>query len=528
LNQKLIFFSFLLLLFSLFGNGTQGQPRQRYRYEREIKTNDEERVNVISLKKDGLAIVRDLNKYNQGLKKWEIELVDTTLSSVWLTELELGNQLIFVGYEYVPNYLFLLFRHGETDVYNVELFTINLAEKLIQTNKIRFELNFKMTHFTMAGKNAIFGGYVSGQPAVLLYNQSSDQPKVLPGLFIKDVALLDLRTNQNQSFNVLLAEHKEKQKNSLVVRTYDQNGYLLIDDIIEFDSKYTILSGLTSALENEEMIILGTYGQANDKRSYGFFSVVVDPFSNQTVSYTDFSSLSHFLDYLPENRAAKTRDKANRQKTLSRTPDYKAYVFPIRIEEKPNGFYLLAEMYTQSSHFDPYPYAPYFYNPYAYGYYPYGVSPYSNRYYSPPNPYSNTIRHSSADMIQTMVIRFGPHGRAEKDVSMKLDDIQQNGPNQVGDFLIARDSLYLAYKKEGNLVCQAATADLEENATIRETKIMLKSALDILKNDNENEGGIRFWYNHHFYLWGFQTIRSNSKDGNQTRHVFYVNSVSLQ
>ncbi|MEJ0056523.1 MAG: hypothetical protein WDN75_13245 [Bacteroidota bacterium] len=102
-----------------------------------------------------------------------------------------------------------------------------------------------------------------------------------------------------------------------------------MDDIIEIDPRFYILSGLTSALERDELIIVGTYGENREREALGFFSVVVDPFNEQQVSYSDFSSLEHFLDYLPPKRAKKIKQKASRQKTLGQQPNYTQHVAPL-------------------------------------------------------------------------------------------------------------------------------------------------------------------------------------------------------
>ena len=306
------------------------QLQQPFRFEQEIK-NSEDGFTVISLKKEGLALVRDMKKYAKGKSKWQLEIIDTTLTKVWSTELDLDSKLSLVGYEYAPQFVYLLFREGESDYYSFRLLTVRFYDKVIDSSEIKFEVNFKMTHFTMAGNNAVFGGYVSNEPAVLLYDQASDHPKVLPGLFANDIKLLDVRANQNQSFNVLLTERKGPDKKRLMLRTYDHDGNLLIDDIIDVDPKYTILAGLTSSLERDEMIIAGTYGEGGIKQALGVFSVVVDPFNDQPISYTDFCSLEHFLDYLSPRKAEKIKVRAQRQKTLGRLPDYKTYIVPLRL-----------------------------------------------------------------------------------------------------------------------------------------------------------------------------------------------------
>jgi hypothetical protein len=383
-----------------------------------------------------------------------------------------------------------------------------------------------MTHFTVAGNSAVFGGYISSEPAVLLYDQSTDHTKVLPGLFISDVSLLDVRTNQNQSFNVLLAERSGKEKRKLVMRTYDHEGNLLIDDVIEIDPGLTILSGITSALEREEMIIVGTYSDGS-KQASGFFSVIVDPFNDQPVSYTDFSSMEHFLDYVSPRRASKIKMKTQKLKALGRMPDYRAYTTPFRIEEMANGFYMLAEVHDPSNNVNSYPYGSGYSNPYGYGYYPYGLSPYMNRYYNSPYMYSNPVRNSDVRMIQISVVAFDSQGKPRKDASMKLDEIKLSTLEQVGDFIIVHDSILLAYKKEDEIKFLKESGEPGEKPLVKQSKIKLQSGNDELKND-ENEGGVHFWYNNHFYVWGYQRIKDATRTGDPTRHVFYINRLSAE
>lgn len=513
--------SFLVLLTSVTLEA-QVRFQQPYRFEMEVKPS-EEGITVISLKKEGLAVVQDINKYSQGKKKWRLEVIDTALNSLWSTELELELRQVLVGFEYSPQHLYLVFREGDSDMYNLNLVNIQLKDRMYQVDKIKFELNFRLTHFTIAGSSAIFGGYVASEPAVLLYNQSSDKPKVLPGLFIKDITLLDIRANQNQSFNVLLAERKGKDDKNLVVRTYDQDGNLLIDDVIHFDPRYSILSGLTSALELDEMVILGTYGGNNERQALGVFSVVVDPFSEQNVNYTDFASLRHSLDYLTPAKAVKVREKAQRQKTQSQIPDYKALVSPMRIEERSNGFYLLLEMYNQSSSFDLNPYSPYYYN-----------APYYTRNYSSYNapylynyPYS-PVRNPTVSMLEAMVIQFGMRGQVLRDASLKMEDIRQSSLEQVGDFAFSGDSVFIAYRKESDVYHISTTGELEERPAVSQTRITLKDQYDALRDEVKEEGSLRFWYDDHLFVWGFQTIKNITKEENKTRHVFYVNKISLQ
>lgn len=502
--------------------GAKSQIHQPFRYEKEREFS-ESGFTIISLKEEGLALIRDTDKFEQNKRKWLLEILDTTLTTTWSTELILENRLTIVGYEYYRNHLYLLFREGESNHFGFKLLTVLFKDQQIRTQSVQFDIDFRITHFTMAGGSAVFGGYVNNEPAVLLYDQKSDQPKVLPGLFVSDIKLLDVRTNQNQSFNVLLSEHKGRDDKKLIVRTYDPDGNLLLDDIIDFDRNLSILTGLTSTLERDELIIAGTYGEGSFRHALGFYSVVVDPFNRQEITYTDFSMLHHFLDYLPEKKAEKIREKKKNEKTAGNLSDFKAYVMPFRIEESNKGFFLLSEVYIPSQSSSPYPYNSSFYNPYLYGYNPYGFSPYMNRYYNSPYSGYNTVNSSEYKMVQSMVVRFNSQAKIEKDFSMKFDDLRENQLEQVSDFSIRGDSLVMMYKNENQIFYLKSAGEINEKNDVSQIKVALKNDTEAIKGDNRDEGFLRYWYGHHLYTWGYQTINNQ----NHKRHVFYVNRISL-
>ena len=203
---------------------------------------------------------------------------------------------------------------------------------------------------------------------------------------------------------------------------------------------------------------------------------------------------------------------------------------PFRMEERSDGFYLLAELYTPSVNMNPYPYSSY-YNPYG-GSSPYGFGPYPSRNYNNTYnaPYSgtNSIKNTDVRMVQTMVIALKPSGQPKKASSLKLDEIKQLSLEQVGDFVLKKDSIYLIYKKESDIIYQKEGAEPEQPPVKKQVKIKLRDETAVLKNEDRDEGGTRFWYDHHFYVWGYQTINGTSKEGDQTRHVFYINKVSLE
>lgn len=473
----------------------------------------------------GLALVRDMEKYAQGNKSWQVELVDTTLVSFWSQELVLDSRLQLVGYEHVPGKLYLLFRESQTTYYNFELVVMDLVSKTFLVDKVRFDVNFQLTHFTVTGSTALFGGYIGSEAAVLLFNHASDHPKVLPGLFTKTISLLDLRANVSNSFNVLLFEQRRTDRHRLILRTYDAEGNLLVDDIMEIDERYTLLSGRTSRLVHDEMMVVGTYGRKGNNQVQGFYDVVIDPFREQKVRYTDLPAIPHFLDYLPENRAKKILAKASRERAEGKESTYSASLLPIRLDELEHGYYLLAEVFHPASNVAYYPYG----NPYW--------SSYNNPYGSPGNPSRtgnndpafNTEpiqRNVEVRMIQSIVLRYRTPTADPEGVALTFDDIKRPILDQTGDFVVAGDSITSAYKYKRDVFYQREPFDVNTHGVPKQEPIALRQPGDELR-DEEDAGGIRFWYGRHAYAWGYRRIRTTMKDESESRYVFYVNRLDF-
>ncbi|HQQ83002.1 MAG TPA: hypothetical protein PK059_07405 [Cyclobacteriaceae bacterium] len=508
---------------------TSAQISQPGRFEIDAKFTDNG-VHLIPLREEGLVLVHQLNKFDKGKRKWQLQFLDTLLTEKWTKEIDLDNRLELVGFEHTAHQVYLLYREGSNVTHNFQMLIVDFANQAYTHHNIRFELTFRMTHFTVAGNTAIFGGYIVNEPVILLFDSSSDKPKVLPGLLMKDMSLLDVRVNQNHSFNVVLYERSKRDGRKLIVRTFDSDGNPLVEDEIIIDSRYAILTGITSSLEQDEMIVVGTYGEQGSKQALGIFSSVVDPFQEQAVHYTDFAALHHFLDPLKPRKQERIKAKAQLLRSQGKIPDYRTFLNPYRIEERPKGFYVMAEQYFSSSHGSPYssPYAtanPYvFNNPYSMYSYP------VNRVYSPfyNDPYFSNSRHSDVRMVQTVVIELNEQGVITKDTSLKLDDIRQPSIDQVSDFALVRDSVVMMYKKESSIVHSEEAGEEGEKPTIHTTPIRLMSPQDILRNENEAEGALRHWYGHSFYLWGFQTIRNTTNTEEPTRRVYYINKVQVK
>ncbi len=522
---------FRTILFSLAFAAAHSAAAQVEQPERlEIsKKSSEEYFTVISLEKEGLALIREKNKYEGNKELWQIIILDTDLREKHNFDIPVNVRYALLGYEIAPGQLYLLFRTGETSRNGLELIEVSTTEgRETQRAEIDPNLDFRITHFNKVGSNITFGGYVSNEPAILLYESANQSLKVLPGFFQKDNELVELRANKNNTFNVVLVDRSQRAERKLVFRTFDQSGNLLLEDIVPFEDNRSLQHGISSRLERDELMLLGTWGDKQGKQSYGFFALAVDPFSQQQINYYPFGVMDHALDYLKPKRAARIKESTSTAIADKRNPSFSSYAMPFRIQETATGFVILGEIYHPSNTMGPYynsPYGrPYYSNPYYYynpfwpGYYP-GMRMYRPYAYGDPMRNNDNIR-----MYSTIAAAFDSQGKLLWDQSIVLDEMKRPALEQVTDIYSDKESIHFIYKKESELKVKSVA--LEDGTTTEKTEnIRLLEPQEEVRSEKELEDGVRHWFGNVFYVWGYHTVRNPHNKENRVRDVFYINKV---
>lgn len=518
---------FLLLLASLNLCAQISQPAI---YEHPHKSSDHEFI-VISMGEQGIALIRDTDKFADNKKSWEVIIVDSTLNESWTTKIEINQRLNILGHDYRDGNVYLIFEEPENIGRKITITEIRYPEKVVKHHEFKPELNIRYTHFSVLGHKAVFAGYFNKEPNILMYDLQTESTKVIPGFFNK-VELLDVRNNSNNTFNVLLADRDTKSNRKLVVRTFDINGVMLMEDVIILDEDKTILEAMTSALVHDELVVMGTWTFNNNKMAAGIFSVMVDPFNEQKINYYDFAQLNHFLDYLKPKKAAKIKAKAEWRKSVGKSPEFKTHLYAVRIDENKDGFSFLTEVYDPPTNYynlrntSPYGNSPYnYYNPYPFS--PYGLNSMPYRYYNSPYgyPYSTSYANlNDTRMLHTSLMFFDNRGKLISDQSIKFPEVKLNSKEQVSDFIRRGNQIVMVSKQEKEILVQVNDADGEvlQNEKI---KPALKDPLATARSESPENSAIRFWYGANFFVYGYHTIKSNTDK--PSHDVFYLNKLRV-
>lgn len=521
------YYLFVFLLCSVLN--VLAQITQPYRYEKELRFNDQEFM-IIPRDSLGIALVRETNTFKAGNRTWEIILLDTTLTEKKSYQIEVDQRKNLLGYEYTASALYLLYGQADNQVRSIfQLF--QLENDSVKNWEIKPEINCMLTQFIRVGKNFIFGGYMNNEPTVLLFRPESENLKILPGFFQKDIDLLDLRTNVNNTFSVLLMDRRLRNSRKLILRIYDYDGVELFQNEIQMGDRRAPQTCLVSTLKREDMLIAGTWGVPHSRQSMGFFAVPIEPFKQQEPRLYALGELNHYLDHLNEKKRKRIQEKTKALIKADRLPDYMDNIRPVRLDETANGFILLAEVFLPSSTtsrdpmFYPYPYYPWpypAYFPYNPMYYP----PVFNRWYNPFFPMDTPRDQDNVKVIRSVVLAFDNRGYLLWDHSCPLEDIRLASIEQMSDFYISKDSLFILYKKKSNLHLKKINLQNQE-AEEKVIPIALNASGDELRQEKDRDEYVRFWFKNNFYVWGVQSIRNKTLSEDSNRQVFYINAVRI-
>ncbi|MGK7392040.1 MAG: hypothetical protein ACNS60_16935 [Candidatus Cyclobacteriaceae bacterium M2_1C_046] len=507
---------YLVLLMALFTyTEVTGQLKQTGRFEMDIKRSDNPYY-IIPADSAGMFIFNESKDYAENNKRYQLLRLDRNLDKEEEIELFINKNYEWIGYEFVNPDLYLLFRESNTKKSDLHVLRVSSTKGDIRRFDIKNELEFNITNFTVCKSTAVMGGYVNDRPALVTYDFINEQIQILPGFYLKNSKLIDITVNVNNTFNVLIYNEENKRNKNLQLNVYDWEGNLLADDLFKIPEDKTIFSGVSSRLINDYLIVTGTFGASNSKLSEGIFWAKADLSKEQEIKLIPFSELSSFFDYLSEKRQERMK---KREEKSSKEFVHKDHVIVHRLMEHGEKFYLLAEVFDPNYAKQHEMVSPYLsthrFNTYIY-----------NRFRPTYSEMYNTREFVNIEYLESMVISLNEKGDVLWDQALVLNKVESDELEQIADLNVHNGSIALAYKEED--VFKYKIVDGSE--TIRgdtAVNIMLSHSSDILRNEDKEEGEVRYWYNGAYYLWGNQSIKREVENTNEKLYVFYINKLEM-
>lgn len=511
-----------VLLISLFQT-CFGQIYQKGRFELPQKFSETDPV-VFSLETEGLLVVQDSRDFESRKRIRKYIQLDTAMNIHWAAQVAVPEEEELAGYEYAKNIFRLLYTHRQHEDLKGSIISLDLRQQTVVNDPFNIQLGMKLTHFTIAGNSSIIGGQVGLQPMIALFDHETKRSRIVPGFFLAETELIDVRANRNQTFSILQLQKKGKEK-TMIYRAFDPQGNQLVEDRFVLEQNMIIQSAISSTLLHGEVMVAGVYTFGNSGPSAGIFSVILNPLGEKKITYTDFPMLDHFLDYMPEKRAEKIIRKAANRRNSGNVPDFRIAVSLHRLDEYPFGFLIFGESFqipgnTQNSLMTM---GPSLGRPNLYGY-PYASSGMPWRYgYDPFAPAARLI--SEVRMTNCFAVAFDLKGKYIWDESVSLDQLSMPSDIQVSDYIPKQNRVEFLFLSDKGLGYSTRPKEEDKKKTTM-VQAMLPGEGQTLLFESNLEHTVRKWYDSFAYVFGIQTLRGTADKGEEEKkRIFFINKI---
>lgn len=502
---------FLISLVPFLANAQLVQP---HRFESEMSFYDDG-YEVMTGGEQGLILYRSVNDYNRkGGQKWEFIMLDTALEVTWKKDLYIEKDLIYKGYDYSLGNFYFLFQQYGTNSKDLKLMQMraNSGDTLRYTIKNLVPL--ELTEFEVTDGAALLGGYYNNEPVVIHFDFSENKTKVLPGIFGTKTELVQLKVDDN-SITVLVSSKTYDKRNTLTIKKYNTYGEYLSTFTFNPDQDKGLIFGRITDIEDENELVVGTYGGKRSEYSRGLFLGLVDDENRQSIEYFNYADFENFFNYMKAKRKQRVSNRIDRKRIKGKKVKFNYRLLVHEVVKQGDTYVLLGEAfypkYSTTSTFSNY-------SPYASGGFGYGNG-YGNNEYTPSNFAGYRYTHA-------VVAGFDAKGRMLWDNSFEIEDVVSYSLDQFVHASLTDEGIVLLYLYDNEIRSKLIEgAEVIEGKQFDDLKLTFEDDV-VNKNYSNKIGGLEKWYGNTFVAFGIQRIK-NLKDAgvDLNRKVFYVNKV---
>lgn len=496
LLNSLSAFSILLIASS----SAFSQVEQTSRYEIPVSSWDQE-FSIISASVNGLYLNRTVSEgrdeYLQLIK------LDTAFRENWNGMLAIPKNYIVAFRKVSKNYLYILMRYVNYSNNTLLLYIVNNEDGSFNRYPIKSYIPFFQTEFEITDQAVLIGGYYNTVPIVLHYDTRLMRSKVLPGLFNEVGELNQIKTNSDNSFDVLISARNRHKQRTIWIKSYSPAGELVNNHALRpFENNHLIFGREVRAGENEQLIA-GVFGTRVKEFSKGIFVTSLDA-DQELTRYYNFADMENFFKFMKAKREQRVKSRIERKKIKGKKIRM-AYRFLLHELVPYQGNYILLgeafyPKYQNSS------------NSFGIGGYGFG------------SPYGPTRVFAGYQYTHAVVMCFDKQGKMLWDNSFEINDVRSFTLEQFVKLEVHEDKIAMMYLFEG----QIRTKVIKNNQVLEgKTTDGIKTLreYDFVKRNEVEQGKLDYWYNDKLYACGVQEIFNHDIG---KRKVFFINKVTFK
>lgn len=499
---------FVVIICSFFIMNSYAQLVQPGRIE--IPMDDEdENFEVVSAEEKGIVLYREVrNRETRMERKYQVILIDTTLSQKWENHYFIDLRYILKGFEHFDNHFYLLFQRN-TESLKADWFVlrIDLNTQASESFLIEREYAMELTEFEVLGNTLVFGGYSNNLPTIICYEFGKNIPKVVPGFFNEHTQIQHLEIDDKlRIFNVLVSFRTNDGRNSLSLNSFDEYGNLIKNIKLQPSDEHSLLFGRTVKLDRNVEMIVGTYSRKRSDLSRGIFLARISQEGDQIINYYNYADLKNFFNYMKAGRQRRVKERIQRRKIKGKKNKFNYRLLVHEVVERDGKYIMVGEA---------------FYPKYSQSSYHSGYSP---TYYG--DHYSSTF--DGYKYTHAVVFGFDRRGRLIWDNSFEINDVISYTLEQFVHIVPSENNIALLYMYENEIRTKVIEGnEVLEGKNYNELKLSFED--DIADESQREYGGLEKWYNGNLFAYGVLKIKNMRDEGVKlNREVFFINKIRYQ
>lgn len=486
----------LMLLWAL-AVPARAQLSHTLRLELATHPNDEEAFDVTPLAEQGVLVTNRRDTHvAYSTVAFQFTRYDESLKLRWTRDFSAGRGFRPMLSFRDEQFLYWLFDKDDSEAFIV--LRLNTDDGYIETFDGKFPSPLDLQQFRVMGNAAYFGGYYHNRPVVMVYTFFDQTVRVLPGLYINNLELSSIETDQvHGEIHVLVNSLKRHCKFS--IRSYSPEGKPL--RTVEFDgAEHSLVSGKLLPVDANESLLIGNYSTDCTPYSQGIYATRIRHTEGgklvpEAIQYIAFSDLKNFFNYLKPKQQERLMSRVDKQKGRGREYHFRYRLLVHAPLPTPNGLTLLAEVY---------------YPQYRGSSMPYGGGAMRQ--------YLEGFRYTHA-----FACGFDRNGKLMWDNCLPIKELSNSRLTEMVQLAPQGDTLVLAYPQEGEIYTEVI-----RGSTVLKTpepyKLQATTADEkILSSADET---LAAWYDQHFLAYGYQTVRAGKNNLIAPREVFYLNKLT--
>ena len=482
-----------------------GQVVQSGRFEVPVESRTEF-FDIIPATDNGLFLHRQF----LGPREDQIQLIklDTAFREVWAGFIGVKKNYRLMGMESYNRKLYLLLRYHDYSENDLLLYVIDESDGEYIQYTIKGYIPFAPTEFKITDNAALIGGYYNRIPVVLHFSLTTYRSKVLPGLFNEAGELTQVKTHDDNSFDVLISAKNIERQRTIWIKNYDPDGNLLRNMPLQPEENKHLIFGRSIKAAGDKQIVAGVYGNRSSEFSRGVFIATIEPSGYEQIKYYNFADLKNFFQYMKANREMRIKNRIERKKIKGKKIRFNYRFLVHELIPYKDQFVMLGEA---------------FYPRYT------SVDRTGYRFLSPFSGLASGMVYDGRIFdgyyyTHAVVMGFNEDGKVLWDNSFEINDVKTFTLEQFVKLDILSDRLALMYVYDNRI----RTKIIQDNRVIEGKTIDPIRTLkgnDVVKDDKNAGNKLEYWYNNYLYAYGVQDIVSSTGAGQARRRVFFINKV---